>query len=46
VEFADLAQAVLQSCQYSFNIPAQYQAQQKWLHTDAASMFAAALWFD
>jgi hypothetical protein len=29
VEFANPVQAVLQLCQYSFNIPGQYQAQQK-----------------
>jgi len=46
VEFDNLAQAVLQLCQYSSNIPGQYQAQQKWLHTGGASMFTAALWFD
>ena len=46
VEFDNLAQAVLQLCQYSFNIPERCWAQQKWPHAGAALMFGAALWFD
>jgi hypothetical protein len=46
VEFANSAQAVLQLCQYSYNIPGSYKAQQKWLYAGGASMFAAALWLD
>jgi len=43
VEFDNLAQAVLQLCQYSFNIPDRCLAQQKWLRAGAALMFGAAL---
>jgi hypothetical protein len=38
LEFANLAQAVLQLCQYSANIAGQCQAQQKWLYNRTASM--------
>ena len=46
MEFANLAQAVLQLCQYSVNIPARYWAQQKWPHDGAALMLGAALRLD
>jgi hypothetical protein len=46
VEYDSVAQAVLQLCQYSFNIPGQCRAEQKWPHDGTALMLGGALLLD
>jgi len=45
-EFANLAQVVLQPCQYSLNILVRWRAMRQSMHNGTAFMLAAALSFD